>query len=115
MCTLEKYEVVSLPNIEIGFGINALPCKWNKLESGLHENFILCSCTWSSNVGIQVFVWIVCELVGLEQSNHALVWWSWLDPYQIHVWSNKIATIIAIQGTFIACSCDELTIIDNGF
>ncbi len=27
----------------------------------------------------------------------------------------QIAIIIAIQGTFIACSCDELTIIDNGF
>jgi len=49
LCTLEKYEVVSLPNIEIDFGINAIPCKWNKLENGLHENFILCSCTWSSN------------------------------------------------------------------
>jgi hypothetical protein len=85
-----KYEVVSLPNIEIGFGINALPCKWNKLESGLHENFILCSCTWSSNVGIQVFVWIVFELVGFKQSNHALLWWNWLDPCQIHVCKYKL-------------------------
>jgi hypothetical protein len=36
--------------------------------------------TWLSNVGIQVFVWLVCESASPKKSNHALVWWSWSDP-----------------------------------
>ncbi len=111
-----KNEVVCSKGFQFNFGPNKQTYGWRELENCSNEDFISCSCPWSSNVGI----WDLHKLfVSLRVLNNLTMHWfdfaSWIliEFMHIQVKNDIVKAIQFVQ--FIALSSDEVTTIDNGW